>query len=192
MKVSEYIHQITPLTLEEKTKVETAFSGATLQKGDFFAQEGKVCRQLGFILSGRVRNYYHDENAVEKTCFFATADTFITAYTSFITLAPSFENIEAIEESRLRVISRPALEALSESIPKIHVFRRIMSENMYILMEKRIHSLQSATALERYEQMIKENPDVLLNVPLQYTASFLGITPQHLSRLRKKNNPMTS
>lgn len=186
MKVSEYIHQITPLTLEEKTKVEAAFADATFQKGDFFAQEGKICRQLGFILSGRVRNFYHDENAVEKTCFFATADTFITAYTSFITLAPSFENIEAIEESHLRVISKPALEALSENIPKIHVFRRIMSENMYILMEKRIHSLQSATALERYEQMIKENPDVLLNVPLQYTASFLGITPQHLSRLRKK------
>lgn len=186
MKVSEYIHQVAPLTLEEKLEVEKAFTDLTLPKGGFFAQEGKVNRHLGFILSGRLRNYYYDENAVEKTCFFAAANTFIAAYTSFITSAPSFENIEAIEETKLKVISKPDLEALSVRIPMIHVFRRIMSENMYIIMEKRIHSLQSATALERYEQMIKENPDVLLNVPLQYTASFLGITPQHLSRLRKK------
>lgn len=186
MDVSGFIHQIVPLTLEEKAKVEAAFEDATLQKGDLFAQEGKVCRRLGFIVSGRLRNYYHDENAVEKTCFFATENTFITAYTSFITSAPSFENIEAIEESHLRVISKPDLEALSDAIPKIHIFRRIMSENMYILIEKRTQSLQSATALERYEQMIKESPDILLSVPLQYTASFLGITPQHLSRLRKK------
>ena len=177
---------ICPLYKAEKY-IENLHKSLLMQKGDFFAQEGKVCKQLGFILSGRLRNYYFDENAVEKTCFFATSDTFITAYTSFITSAPSFENIETIEESHLKVISKPDLETLSSTIPKIHIFRRIMSENMYIIMEKRIHSLQSASALERYEQMIKENPDILLNVPLQYTASFLGITPQHLSRLRKKN-----
>ena len=64
--------------------------------------------------------------------------------------------------------------------------RRIIAENLFITMEKRIFMLQSQSAYERYEEMLKENPDILLSVPLQYTASFLGITPQHLSRLRKE------
>ena len=71
-------------------------------------------------------------------------------------------------------------------MPKLHIFRRIIAENLFIIMEKRIAMLQSQTAHERYEKMIKENPEILLSVPLQYTASFLGMTPQHLSRLRKE------
>jgi hypothetical protein len=66
------------------------------------------------------------------------------------------------------------------------VFRRVIAENLFITMEKRIAMLQSQSAIERYEKMLNENPDILLSVPLQYTASFLGMTPQHLSRLRKE------
>jgi CRP-like cAMP-binding protein len=86
----------------------------------------------------------------------------------------------------LRVITKKTLEDLSDQIPKIHVFRRIIAENLFITMEKRIAMLQSQSAHERYEKMLKENPEIILNVPLQYTASFLGVTPQHLSRLRKE------
>jgi hypothetical protein len=61
-----------------------------------------------------------------------------------------------------------------------------VAENLFITMERRIAMLQSQSAQERYEKMLKENPEIILNVPLQYTASFLGVTPQHLSRLRKE------
>jgi len=187
MKVSEYINQIIALTFDEMESIENAFEDLHLKKGEFLAEEGKICRTIGFIVKGRLRNFYFDEQANEKTCFFASDNTFISSYTSFLTKTPSFENIEAIEDSQLKVISMQGLEELSNAVPKIHIFRRIMSENMYIIMEKRIQSLQSATALERYEKILKENPDIMLSVPLQYTASFLGITPQHLSRLRKNN-----
>jgi hypothetical protein len=86
----------------------------------------------------------------------------------------------------LRVISKKDIEELSVLIPKMQIFRRIIAENLFIIMEKRIMMLQSQSAHERYEKMLKENPEILLSVPLQYTASFLGITPQHLSRLRKE------
>jgi CRP-like cAMP-binding protein len=103
-----------------------------------------------------------------------------------LTNTPANENISALEDSVLRVISKKELEELCELVPKMQIFRRVIAENLFITMEKRIFMLQSQSAHERYENMLRNNPDIILNVPLQYTASFLGLTPQHLSRLRKE------
>jgi CRP-like cAMP-binding protein len=84
------------------------------------------------------------------------------------------------------VITKKDLEELSVAVPKMQVLRRVIAENLFITMERRIAMLQSQSAYERYENMLQDNPDIILSVPLQYTASFLGITPQHLSRLRKE------
>ena len=84
------------------------------------------------------------------------------------------------------IISKQDLERLSEEVPLMHVWRRIVAENLFIVMEKRIAMLQSQSASERYERLLRENPEIVLSVPLQHTASFLGITPQHLSRLRRE------
>jgi len=91
-----------------------------------------------------------------------------------------------LEDSVLRVISKKDLEELCEQVSKMQIFRRVIAENLFITMEKRIFMLQSQSAHERYENMLKDNAEIILSVPLQYTASFLGITPQHLSRLRKE------
>lgn len=149
-------------------------------------KQGKVCDQVAFVVSGKLRNFYIDDAGNEVTCFFVTADSFVSAFTSFLTNTPTHENISALEDTVLRVISKKDIEELSVLIPKMQIFRRIIAENLFIIMEKRIMMLQSQSAHERYEKMLKENPEILLSVPLQYTASFLGITPQHLSRLRKE------
>ena len=157
-----------------------------LSKGDFLIKQGKVCDQVAFVVSGKLRNFYIDDAGNEVTCFFVTADSFVSAFTSFLTNTPTHENITALEDTVLRVISKKDIEELSVLIPKMQIFRRIIAENLFIIMEKRIMMLQSQSAHERYEKMLKENPEILLSVPLQYTASFLGITPQHVSRLRKE------
>ena len=149
-------------------------------------KQGKVCDQVAFVVSGKLRNFYIDDAGNEVTCFFVTVDSFVSAFTSFLTNTPTHENITALEDTVLRVISKKDIEELSVLIPKMQIFRRIIAENLFIIMEKRIMMLQSQSAHERYEKMLKENPEILLSVPLQYTASFLGITPQHLSRLRKE------
>jgi len=113
-------------------------------------------------------------------------NNFISSFTSFLTQTPTKENIETIDEVELWIISREDLVKLTKEVPKIETWRRVIAENLFIMMEKRISMLQSQSAQERYENMIKNNGDILLKIPLQYTASFLGITPQHLSRLRKK------
>ena len=184
--VSENISQIIQLTKAEKSRVDESFKLVLIKKGNLWIKEGKICDQVAFLQSGKLRVFYSDESGNEITCYFITPDTFVSSFTSFLTNTPTHENISAIEDSVLMVISKKEIEFLSEEIPKIHIWRRVIAENLFITMEKRIAMLQSQSAHERYEKMLKDNPDIILSVPLQYTASFLGITPQHLSRLRKK------
>lgn len=183
--LSNTIHSIIALTPEEKSQINIAFKPLNIAKGDFWIKEGKVCNQVGFLVSGKLRSFYFDDAGNEITCFFVTPDNFISSFTSFLTETPTVENIVAIEDAVMLVISKIELEQLSEAVPKIQILRRIIAENSFIVMEKRIAMLQSNSANERYERMIKENPGIMLSVPLQYVASFLGITPQHFSRLRK-------
>jgi CRP-like cAMP-binding protein len=183
---TENINQIVSLTMEEKSEIEQAFSTIEIVKGDLWVQQGKVCDQVGFVVSGKLRNFYIDDTGNEITCYFVSSENFISSFTSFLTNTPANENISALEDSVIRVISKKDLEELCERVPKMQIFRRVIAENLFITMEKRIFMLQSQSAHERYENMLKNNPDIILSVPLQYTASFLGITPQHLSRLRKE------
>lgn len=185
--LSENIDQIIRLTTAEKTIIENAFKPIKISKGDLWVKEGIVCDHVAFVQSGKLRVFYNDDSGSEVTCYFVTQDNFISSFTSFLTNTPTTENISAIEDTSLMTISKNELESLSDKIPKIHIWRRVIAENLFITMEKRIAMLQSQTANERYERMLKENPDIILSVPLQYTASFLGITPQHLSRLRKES-----
>ena len=184
--LTENINQIVGLTIEEKYTIEQAFSTIEIAKGDLWVQQGKICDQVGFVVSGKLRNFYIDESGGEVTCYFVSSENFISSFTSFLTNTPANENISALENSVIRVISKKDLEELCERVPKMQLFRRVIAENLFITMEKRIFMLQSQSAHERYENMLKNNPDIILSVPLQYTASFLGITPQHLSRLRKE------
>jgi CRP-like cAMP-binding protein len=184
--LTESISQIVDLNSDEIAAVEKAYSSDIISKGDLWVRQGKICDEIAFVVSGKLRNYYMDDAGNEVTCFFVTPDNFTSAFTSFLTNTPTHENISALEDTVLRVISKKDLEELCFAVPKLHIFRRIIAENLFIIMEKRIAMLQSQTAHERYEKMIKENPEILLSVPLQYTASFLGMTPQHLSRLRKE------
>lgn len=180
------IDSIVSLTAEDKLIIQKLFSPVSLSKNQFWIKQGQYCNDIVFIESGKFRIYYEDEEGNEVTCYFLGANQFASSFTSFLTHTPTMENIIAIEETNIFSISRDTLEYLSELIPKIHIWRRIITENLFILMEKRVAMLQSQSAHERYELFLRENPEILLSVPLQYTASFLGITPQHLSRLRKQ------
>jgi CRP-like cAMP-binding protein len=180
------IDAILPLTLEEKDHIRAAFKEKTLKKNTYWVKAGQYAEHIGFITRGKMRVFYETEDGNEITCFFSPENSFIASYTSLLTHTPTHENIMALEATTLFTIHRDELERLSAQIPKMQVLRRIIAENLFIVMEKRIMSLQSETAFERYESMLHNTPELLNTVPLQYLASFLGITPQHMSRLRKK------
>jgi len=187
MELTDTIDQIVSLSEDEKLVIEKYFQLKTISKGELWIKEGQYCNHIAFIKKGIFRIFYNDKDGNEISCFFMPENNFISSYTSFLTRTPTRENIEAVEDGEMLIINRDCLEELSKEVPKVHIWRRVIAENLFILLERRISTLQSKSAQERYENMIKENGDILLKVPLQYTASFLGITPQHLSRLRKNS-----
>ncbi|WP_051884816.1 Crp/Fnr family transcriptional regulator [Chryseobacterium luteum] len=184
-KLITYIEQILSLSDSEKDCIRIAFKQKSLKAKELWIAEGIICHQIAFICSGRLRAFYNSKSGKEVTIYFGEENSFISSYTSFLTQTPSLECVEAINASELLIIDNKSLETLCTVVPKIHILFRVIAENLFIKLEKRTRNLLDLTANERYEQMMMENPNIILNVPLQYTASFLGITPQHFSRLRK-------
>ncbi|MFC0183117.1 cAMP-binding domain of CRP or a regulatory subunit of cAMP-dependent protein kinases [Pseudarcicella hirudinis] len=161
------------------------FKPLSLGKEGYFLKVGNRCNQVAFINSGILRNYYPNEKGEETTCHFALPNDFITSFPSLTTNNPSTENIQALSPAELLVIDKQDLEMLYEKIPATQEFGRKAAENLTITMEKRIALFLNNTAEERYHFLMKYNPILIQTVPLQYLATYLGITPQHLSRLRK-------
>ena len=122
--LTENINQIVCLTTQEKSTIEQAYSTIEIAKGDLWVQQGKICDQVGFVVSGKLRNFYIDESGNEVTCYFVAPENFISSFTSFLTNTPANENISALEDCVLRVISKKDLEELCESLPKMQLFSR--------------------------------------------------------------------
>lgn len=157
-----------------------------LNKGDYFIREGDVCREVVFILSGTFRSYYTSAKGEEITYCFTFPNNLFTAYSSLITGKPTEENIQALTPMELLVISKSDLEALSATHPRWVEFRKTMAEQQYIELENRIFQLQKNNALQRYTELLRNQPEYLQRIPLQYLASYLGITQRHLSRIRRE------
>lgn len=184
-KILHTINEFIPITEEESEEILSSFEHSLLSKKEFWLKEGKRCQQIAFVKSGKLRMFYYDSDGNEVTCFFAGEGTFITSYGSFLSNSAAHENIIAIENTELLTIEKSVLENLSEKVPKMQIFRRIIAEHFFVILENRIRMMQSQNAEERYELFIKEHPELISSIPLQHISSFLGITPQHLSRLRK-------
>ncbi|MNK01812.1 Cyclic nucleotide-binding domain protein [compost metagenome] len=162
------------------------FKPLDLEKEAYLLRIGKVCKQVAFVKSGIVRFYYPTEKGEDTTCYFALPNEFITSFSSLTTGDPSIENIQAITPAELLVIEKEDLEMLYRQIPAVQEFGRKAAENLAINMEKRISLFLNNSAEERYRFLLKNNPLLVQSVPLQYLAAYIGITPQHMSRLRKK------
>jgi len=156
-----------------------------LAKGEYFIKEGSVCRKLAFVSSGLVRTYYHSSEGEQITYCFFFAGQMLTAYSSLITGEATSENLEALVDTELFVLSQATLEKLVGSDTRWLLLTKIIAEQQYIELEQRIFLLQKEKAEKRYADLLARYPEYLQHIPLQYLASYLGITQRHLSRLRK-------
>ncbi len=157
-----------------------------LNKSDFFIREGEICKEIAFINSGIFRSFYTSSKGEEFTYCIMFPNNLLAAYSSFITGEPTSENIQAITEVELLVIPKTKVDNLAqESTNWLKVFK-IIAEQQYIELEKRIYQLQKDNAVERYKDLIENQPQYIQQIPLQYLASYLGITQRHLSRIRKE------
>ena len=162
------------------------FSRKILQKGEYFVKEGAVCKQIAFVEKGLLRTYFFNDKAEEITFCFEPENNFSTAYKSFILQCPSSLSIQAIEETHLIVIHQENLQKLYDTSYQWLKIGKLFAEKEYIFLEQYASMLNNESAKEKYQRLLKENPTIILRVPLKYIASFLGVTRRTLSRIRKE------
>lgn len=157
----------------------------SLQKNEFFVLEGSTAKQLAFVISGILYSYSTNDKGDKHVIQIATQDHWISDPYSFYTQQSAIFNVQVIESCTLLLLSKENLEKAFELIPSMERFFRILVENAYAHVLQRISGIYSESAKERYLKLIQNKPDIIQNVPQHYIASFLGIKPQSLSRIKK-------
>lgn len=174
-----------PIDKGSLDEILSNFETKTIKKGDFLLESGKICQELAFIQTGYLR-MYDIVDAKEITFWIGSKGRFITSLSSFIFESANYWNIQAITDCTVHTISRKRHFELSKQLPKWLEFDNILLANSFALLEKSMFSQLHTTAQQRFEFLLSEDPALFNHVPLQYIASMLGITPESLSRLRKK------
>ena len=171
---------------EEFSRCTQFFIPRKVKKRQFLLQEGDICRHIAFVNSGCLRAYTVDHKGEEHIIQFAIEDWWISDLNSYLTGSPATYNIDALQDSEVLLLEKSARDKLLEAVPSIERFFRLLQEANYIATHRRINNSLSASAEERYLQFIKTYPALVEQVPQGHIASYLGITPQSLSRIRKE------
>ena len=181
----KFLKKVAPFTDEELEKASIYFEEIKVKKNQHYLREGETSGKIGFVTEGLFRCYYIIKNK-EITTEFLLPNSIVAGMLSFLADELQRENIVALENSKLIAISREDLFKLYHKNWKWQQAGRILTEMNYVRIEKRAVCLQTLTAKERYEELLKEYPELIERVPLQYIASFLGMSPETFSRIRSK------
>jgi CRP-like cAMP-binding protein len=174
------------LDKEEEAYLVSKLKIKKLRKKQYFLQEGDVCKYQGFVFKGCLRAYEVDEKGVEHVVQFSPEDWWIGDIYSFYTNQPSRLNIEALEATELFIFDKDVFEDLYINIPKMERYFRLLMQNALISLSQRVVSSLSKSASERYCEFINRYPQIEQRVPNHQIASYLGIKPESLSRIRKQ------
>ena len=180
----KFIENYISLPLEEWEQISGFFEKRIIEKDEIVLQEGKVCRHLYFAESGLL-HFYINKDGNNITKFFTEAPYFFTSQASFNSQKSANENIQAIEKSVVWQISYKQVNELYKLKSWTDFARKIIQEVQFFT-EEILEELQTETAEFRYEKMLQNKPKLLKRIPLKILASYLGIAPQSLSRIRKK------
>ncbi|HLD54351.1 MAG TPA: Crp/Fnr family transcriptional regulator [Sediminibacterium sp.] len=174
------------LSEAEQKLVKTFFSPKKIRKKQYLLQEGNICRHLAFVEKGLLRSYNVDEKGVEHMIHFAWEGWWMADMLSFLSDEPSTYHIDAIEEAELLLISQTDFEKMLLKVPVMERYFRILFQNNIISKERRLISSITNSAEEKFLHLSATNPALIKRIPQQLVASYLGITPETLSRIKKK------
>jgi CRP-like cAMP-binding protein len=179
------IQQITPIEPEAVDAMMDILSPREVSKGELIWSAGDVCRHILFINKGALRYfYYKDGKEVNGQFFFENA--FFTHYYSFISREPMDFSAEALEDSSLILMSRSGIFDLYDRFKSFERLGRLIAEQNFIALHQTRVNLHTKTPEELYLDILQNRPKVVDRVPLYMIASYIGITPEHLSRIRRK------
>lgn len=179
-----YIRVLIPTSQEEFDQFKDRFEVQRLKRNEYLLRAGEVCQFNYFVIQGSFRMYHINTDGQELTRYFAFENKFGTNLTSLIEGNPSQENLQAMEPLEVLRISKTDFFQLVESVPQINKIYLNILQNAYITSQKRIYDLQGMSALERLKWLLSQNPGILNRLPSRLIASYLGVTPFTLSRLK--------
>jgi len=157
-----------------------------VQKKTFIQKQGQFCKKLFFVELGSLRAFHLDNEGKESTIMFAVKDWWITDMNSFVNQKPAMVSIEAINDSKIIALEFKLLQELFQKIPKFERFFRILFQNAYIREQQRAFHNISLSTDEKYWQFVKKYPAIVSKVTQKQIASYLGVTPEFLSSVKKK------
>ena len=184
-EIRKFIENIAPINNSDWQFFSSKLKELKLKKKTVLLEIGETETYLSFVSKGVVRLYIPQEEN-DLTFGFVFDNDFITAFDSFLTQLPSDYQIETLTDTTLWRISHRDLQEVYQKTEKGNLIGRKMAENMFLLKSKRELSLLSKTAEERYLDLFSDRPKLLQQIPLKYIASYIGVSPQALSRIRKR------
>jgi CRP-like cAMP-binding protein len=182
----KHINKRIKISREELKPCANFITPKRIKKHQFLLQEGEVCRHVAFVNSGCLREYTVDSKGEEHILQFSIADWWISDLNSFLAETPATHNIDAVQDSEVLLFEKSMRERFLEAVPKMERFFRLLLEANYVATHKRIAESLSASAEERYLSFLQTYPALVEQVPQRDVASYLGITPQSLSRIRNE------
>lgn len=167
-------------------RLEAAVLQRKYKKRQYLLQQGDPCRYDFFVLSGCFKAYCTDESGTEHVMQFAIADWWIGDMAAFLTGSPASYTVDCLEDGEVLLFEKLKLEQLYLDIPQLERFFRILIQNCLIASERRIIAGMTMTAQERYLSFRERYPQMLQRIPDRYIASYLNMTPESLSRIRRE------
>lgn len=183
-EVDNHITRCAPFSHSELELFHSKLKPRKFRKKTFLLSEGEICRFEAYIKKGCIKKYFIDNNGDEVILQFAVEDWWISDIASFAEQKPSKLFIETLEDSEVLTIDFESKEFLYKEVPHLERVFRLMLQRSYAVLENRLYSTVSNSAEERYLEFIKRYPTIPQRVPQQQIASYLGITPESLSRIK--------
>lgn len=187
-ELEQYIRSYFGIPAAELAKIADLFRPALLRKGDYFIRSGGSCDKLSFIRSGSLRIFVTQADK-EVAQWISTKGYFVTDLSALLFQTPCRWNIQALSDTELYTIGSKEYREIGTHVPQWHELEKLFIARCFTILEDRIFSHLSMTAEERYDAFFASHKELFNQVPLQYLASMLGMTPETLSRIRKKQLP---
>lgn len=182
----ESIEKEIKLSETDKELIVSLVRERKIKKGQFLSHEGAISRCTNFVIEGSIRTYFIDLNGQEHIVQFAIEGWWISDLNSFIMQVPATFNVQAIEDSTVLELAYENLELLYEKIPKLERYFRILTQRAFVAFQQRIIQNISMTAEDRYLSFVKKYPKIEVRIPQRLVASYLGISPEFLSKIKKR------
>lgn len=185
--VRNYLNQISEITDTDWAFFSSKLTRREIPKKNVFLPVGAIENHISFVVSGMIRLYIPKSDPTKEITFgFSFKEQFISAYDSFLTRRPSLYELQTLTDTTILSITYDDLQEVYNTTQIGNLIGRLTAERLFLIKSKREQTLLNYTAEERYLDLFKNRPEVIKEIPLKYISSYIGVTPQALSRIRKR------